>query len=94
MSDRPKPRWRYRFDSYSRALGLLRERDVDRLRTLLLESSLSVPVDVVAYGLLGDVPLTAHIDVVKRPFFDRNDLKVNVLKAVSGKESEKRALNE
>lgn len=24
MSDHPKPRWHYRFDSYSRALGLLR----------------------------------------------------------------------
>ena len=55
--------------------GPVAERDVARLRTLLGESNLSVTVDIVAYGLLGDAPLKAHIDAVKRPLFSQNDLK-------------------
>lgn len=55
--------------------GPLLEGDVDRLRTLFGESSLSVTVDVVAYGLLGDAPLKAHIDAVKRPLFSQSDLQ-------------------
>lgn len=55
--------------------GPLRQEDVDRLRTLFDESSLSVTVDVVAYELLGDAPLKAHIDAVKRPLFTQSDLQ-------------------
>lgn len=58
--------------------GPLFEGDVDRLRTLFDESSLSVTVDVVAYELLGDAPLKAHIDAVKRPLFSESDLKREV----------------
>ncbi len=54
--------------------GPLTEADVDRLRTLFTESSLSIGVDVVAYGLLGELPLKAHIDAVKRPLFSQRGL--------------------
>lgn len=55
--------------------GPLDEADVNRLRTLLAESSLSVTVDVVAYALLDDVLLKAHIDTVKRSLFSQGELK-------------------
>ena len=70
--------------------GPLREQEVDRLRTLFDESSLSVPVDVVPYGLLGDAPLKAHIDAVKRPLFSQSDLKIRKLEAELGGEFERR----
>lgn len=51
--------------------GSLAEADVNRLRTLLSESSLSVTVD--AYALLDDAPLKTHIDMVKRSLFSQSD---------------------
>lgn len=55
--------------------GSLAEADLNRLRTLLSESSLSVTVDVVAYALLDDTPLKTHIDTVKRSLFSQSDLR-------------------
>lgn len=54
--------------------GPLTEADIDRLRTLCAESNLSIGVDVVAYGLLGDLPLKDHIDAAKRPLFSQREL--------------------
>lgn len=54
--------------------GMLTQSDVDRIWTLFEDSSLSVPVDVIAYNLAIYPPLKRHIDSVMRPLFEKRDL--------------------
>ena len=57
--------------------GSLLKSDVDRLWTLFDDSSLSVPVDIIAYNQDIYPPLKRHIDMVQKPLFDKSDLIEN-----------------
>lgn len=57
--------------------GALDEPTVDRISTLLNESSLPVKVDVVAYHLVTYPPFKEHIDGVMLPIFIHDDLLTN-----------------
>jgi uncharacterized protein len=47
---------------------------IDRVQTVLNDSSLAVPVDVLAYDLIEHRALKAHVDAVRTPLFDKADL--------------------
>ena len=55
--------------------GDIPEKGVARLRTLFIESSLPVSVDVARYDRISHAPLRAHIDKVRQPLFTQDDLK-------------------
>jgi len=54
--------------------GEITEREVDRLRTLFLESSLSLQVDLQLYEAIEHKLLKEHIDRVKKTLFTQTDL--------------------
>lgn len=56
--------------------GRLSAAEVDRLWTLFDESSLAVPVDLVAYNLAPYPPLKRRIDAMAKVLFEHEDLIV------------------
>jgi uncharacterized protein len=54
--------------------GSLSEADTDRLWTLFDDSSLSVPIDLIAYNQNIYPPLKQHIDAVEKLLFEKADL--------------------
>ena len=54
--------------------GSLSKADIDRLWTLFDDSSLSVPVDIIAYNHAVYPPLKRHIDAVEKTLFEKVDL--------------------
>ncbi|WP_154667536.1 hypothetical protein [Niveispirillum irakense] len=49
--------------------GPLTQADIDRIRTLFMESDLPIRVDVCLYDQLVGTPLCAHVDRVMRPLY-------------------------
>ena len=66
--------WRPNSDIDLALYGRLEEKDVDRLRTLFLESSLPVAVDVKQYERTAYPPLRAHMDAVRQCLFTHAEL--------------------
>lgn len=54
--------------------GCLSKADTDRLWTLFDDSSLDVPVDLIAYNQDIYPPLKRHIDTVEKLLFEKADL--------------------
>ena len=61
--------WRPESDIDLVLYGPLSGADLDRIRTLFMESSLPMPVDVCLYEQVRGMPLGAHVDRVMRPLF-------------------------
>lgn len=61
--------WRPESDIDLVLYGPLTQADIDRIRTLFMESDLPIQVDVCLYDQLIGTPLRAHVDRVMRPLF-------------------------
>ena len=55
--------------------GSVREAAIDRLRTLFIESNLSVSVDIFSYEGITYRTLRAHVDAVRQRLFTAQDLR-------------------
>lgn len=55
--------------------GPVAEAEVDRIRTLLMDEGLPVPVDVVAYRAIEGTALQRHIDAVMQPLLTSDELR-------------------
>jgi predicted nucleotidyltransferase len=59
--------------------GPIEEKEVDRLRTLFMESALPFRVDVVSRQTLNYAPLKRHIDQAGLTLFEKEDLMADDL---------------
>jgi predicted nucleotidyltransferase len=57
--------------------GPVSDAEVDRIRTLLLDSDLPVPVDVIAYPSIEGTALQRHIDHVVQVLLTRDELRAD-----------------
>ena len=55
--------------------GNVSKADIDRLRTLFIESNLPVSVDIFSYDHLTHRPLRGHMDLVSRRLFAADQLR-------------------
>jgi predicted nucleotidyltransferase len=60
--------------------GQVEEKEVARLHTLFMESSLPLRVDVMSYQALVSAPLRHHIDQAGVTLFNKEDLMAESLK--------------
>lgn len=69
FGSRATGKWRPESDIDLVLYGALTAGDIDRIRTLFMESSLPMQVDICLYDQIRGTPLCAHVDRVMRPLF-------------------------
>jgi predicted nucleotidyltransferase len=75
FGSRATGRWKPASDIDLVLYGPVAEAEVDRIRTLLMEEGLPVPVDIVAYRAIEGTALQRHIDGVMQPLLTSDELR-------------------